>query len=133
MTRAFLKNLHADDHGLWLAVEKATWRLAFAAKLPLSQVRPMPLSHVGRLCGLYLTPPDAKTKEIWLSLRDPNSKRYAMHQIFETVVHEMAHCKAGCGADHGPRFYRAFAELLVLAEDIKIRVDIAAFDGKLEP
>lgn len=142
MTRAFLKNLHPDDYQLWLAVEKAAWRLAFAANLPLTQVRPMPRRMVTGIAGYYITPPDAKDKEIWISLRTMCKvkrggtdwgKRHSLHYLLDTITHEMAHCKVGCGADHGPRFSRAHAEMMVLAEDIKLRLDLKAFDGKLEP
>lgn len=138
MTRADLKNLHPDDVPLWLAVETAVWRLALAAKTGVSRIRPMPRKMVTMTAGFYITPPDAKDKEIWLSLRKTSTgkkwgDRYPLHFLLDTIAHEVAHAKAGCGADHGPKFFRAFADMLVLAEDINIRVDIQSAQCKLEP
>jgi hypothetical protein len=130
VTRDDLKHLHRDDVPLWLAVETATWRLALAAQLPLRTVKPMTAQHAKTLAG-YCT--GSPLYEIRYALRNVLGKRYALHQLLDTIAHEVAHLKAGVKRQHEEKFFRDFAEMLTLAEDINIRVDLLASGTELEP
>jgi len=136
MTRADIKELHPHDIPLWLATETAVWRLALAAKLPLRFVRPVPKRFTSTVAGYCLKHP---RNEIQVALRhgwDAKrgwGRRCNLHFILDTIAHEVAHMAAGWAADHGPKFFREFARMINLAEDINIRVDIEAAQCNLAP
>lgn len=136
MTRADLKELHPHDIPLWLAVETAVWRLALAAKLPLRSVIPVPKRLLSVAAGYCSKHPH---NQIQISLRHGweqkagFGKRCQLHFLLDTIAHEVAHLAAGWAADHGPQFFREFARMITLSEDINIRVDILAAQANLAP
>lgn len=136
MTRADITQLHPHDIPLWLGVETATWRLALAAGLPLRSVVPVPKRLASTAAGYCTKSPH---NQIQVSLRHgwcANKgwgKRCPLHFLLDTIAHEVAHLSAGFGADHGPKFFREFARMINLAEDINIRFDIEAAQCNLAP
>lgn len=135
MTSADLKQLHPHDVPLWLAVETATWRLACAAKLPLERIRPVPKRELIRTAGCCYH----GSREIQVGLRrswtkkDGWSPRFQQYYLLDTIMHEVAHLAAGHEASHGEQWVREFARMMVLAEDINIRVDLINSGAKLKP
>ena len=135
MTSADIKQLHPEDIPLWLAVETATWRLALAASLPLKRVRPVPRWELIQTAGACYH----GSREIQVALRRSWSKthgwskRFQRYYILDTIMHEVAHLAAGHAADHGEKWVREFARIMILAEDINIRLDLENSGAILKP
>ena len=132
MTAADLKHLHPNDVVLWLHVEAAVWRLAKAAHIKIADVQPTRVSEMAGAYGVcdYYT---HGAPVISISLRHGLGYRTRISEwrIIETIAHELAHAKVGWRASHGPAFTRAHGRLLLLAEKLKLRVDIAKSGVKL--
>jgi hypothetical protein len=126
MTIEDIRELHPQDIPLWLGVETATWRLALAAKVNIHRVVPVPRKETRQASGWTFWGPRPQIK-IGLRRWYPDTGwtgRFTQHFILDTIAHEVAHLKAGVRADHGPKFFYAFADMIRLAEKINIRVDI---------
>lgn len=156
MTADDLKQLHPSDVVLWLHVEKAAWRLVCEAKADgIKVIRPTPKHLIqstpsdsilwGR-CHFDLKRNRKSGHSIEITVRpfilfrdrgNPkcgwSKTRSALHEIFDTICHEVAHAKAGWDADHGAAFARHYGKLILLAEKINIRRDILAAGIKIPP
>lgn len=128
MTNRELARLHPADVPLWFAVESACWRLARAAKCNLRKVSPLPRHLIGQFQGWFIHAPYS---EIQISLRTSLNgnkwgERYYHHQLFDLICHEMAHCAIGCnrGDVHGSKFFRRFAKMIELAENIGLHYEL---------
>jgi len=127
MTIDDIREIHPHDIPLWLGVETATWRLALAAKVNIHRVVPVPRKETARASGWTFWGPRPQIKiglRRWEGATLGWGPRFTQHFILDTIAHEVAHLKAGLKADHGPKFFLAFADMLRLAEKINIRVDI---------
>lgn len=127
MTVADLKHLHPDDVVLWLHVEAAVWRLAKASHSPLEVLRPTPRQDVSREAGAWID--EEGTMEIALRKKWKAGvwgPLQPLHYLIDTIAHEMAHAKLGHREHptHSPLFTRTHGKMLILAEDLKLRLDI---------
>lgn len=125
MTGSHLKRLHPDDMEYWLAVERATWRLAVDQKIRLKIVRPIDpkadfygqADCVGRWMEISLRYSGIPKKN-WGPRREPA-------YVLDTICHELAHLATPYERDHhGPIFMRTFSRLIARQEDLKLRVDL---------
>lgn len=127
MTSDDLKQLHPHDIPLWLGVETAVWRLALASRVKLHRVVPVPRHLCQQAAGwtFWGSHPCIKISLRRRWEKDKGwSQRFSAHFLIDTICHEVAHLKSGLRADHGPKFFKAFAATILLAEKINIRVDI---------
>lgn len=129
MKVADLKNLNPADVVLWLHVEEAAWRLVRAAKLPVSRV--YPLHKDSSAAGTLDWDGD---DSLGIKLRDSDGKRYELWYIVETIAHEAAHAKTGwTRPEHGREFFKAYGEMLILQEKLRLREYILRAKSGLKP
>ena len=133
MNAAQLKDIHPDDVVLWLHVEAACRRLAVASKARVTIIRPTPKNETWDYWGLCDWTGGTRKRplgpfEINLTVRQCFKgewmERASLPYLLETIAHEIAHCHAGWKADHGEKFYREYARMILLSEKLKIRRDI---------
>ncbi len=132
MTAADLKHLHPADVRLWLHVEAAVWRLAEAANIKIADVLPTRNPENASYYGLCHWPHHlSKPTTIFITLRLWGTNRQPLYMLVDVIAHELAHAKVGYAEDHGPRWLRAYAKLLLLADKLNLSVDIAKSGVKI--
>lgn len=133
MTKDDLKHLHPADVVLWLHVEAAVWRLAEAANIKIYQVRPTKRPKTANYYGLCSWPYHHRSRpaEIFITLRLWGTQRQPLYMLVDVIAHELAHAQVGADADHGPKWLRSYARLLLLADKMQLDVDIAKSGVKL--
>jgi len=142
MIVADLKHLNPKDVVLWLHVEAAVWRLVKAARAPVVSIQPTPTKMIDHgntslygQCQFFRHPRPGVCRLLFTLRRVQDGawhqQRMPLHHLLDTIAHEVAHAKVGWDADHDAKFFRAFGQMILLSEKLKLRLDIQKADAKL--